>query len=337
MAKIRPLPDRRRRDFIGTTAVGSLVAAGLAATLAFPRRAIANTYPARAITLISPFSAGGPNDIVGRVIAEPLSAAMGQPVLVESVTGAGGLVGTRRLLAAAPDGYTLLIGAAYLVTAPHLYKGVSFDPARDFVPVSPPVESLLVFVSGTQRDLAAMIKEARRTGNPIRVANPGAGTLSHLGSEMLRLAGQVPINQVAYRGVGPAITDLIGGHVDLLLDGISSSLPHIQAGRLQGLCVPDAQRNPLLPEVPTTAELGFESVNVRAWNAIFARAGTPKDVIDRLTTEITQISARRDVIDNLTKRGLEPASISPAAFRERLTTELAHWKMVVEQAGIKAE
>ncbi|MGE0800359.1 MAG: Bug family tripartite tricarboxylate transporter substrate binding protein [Lautropia sp.] len=325
-------PESGRRSFLG-----GLCAAGVAGIAAAPRSVAAADYPTRPIALISPFSPGGPNDIVGRTIAEPLAGMLGQPIVVETVTGAGGLVGTRRLLSAPADGYTLLIGAAYLVTAPHLYKSANFDPGRDLIPLSPPVESLLVYVSGSHGDLKAMIDNARRSGTPIRVAHPGAGTLSHLGSELLRLESQAPMVMVPYRGVGPAITDLMGGHADLLIDGISSSLPQIRAGRLKALCVPDAARNPLLPDVPTTAELGFPSVRVRAWNAIFARAGTPADVVDRLSTEISRIVRQPAVSESLKQRGLEPGAESPAAFRERLATESAHWQAVVRKAGITVE
>ncbi|MBL0419221.1 tripartite tricarboxylate transporter substrate binding protein [Ramlibacter sp. AW1] len=299
--------------------------------------ATSGAYPTRAVSMIAAFAAGGPNDIVARSVADPLKDALKQSVPVENVTGAGGLIATRRVLSAPADGYTLLAGAAYLVTAPHLYKSANFDPAKDLVPVSPPIESLLVLVSANGTDLGALVENAKRTGKPITLASPGAGTLSHLGGEMLKLATGAPMVHVPYRGVGPAITDIMGGHADLMIDGMSSSLPHIRDGRLKALAVPDDERNPLLPQVPTTTELGLPSVKVRAWNAIFARAGTPQPVLDLLTTEVTRIVRRPELDAELRKRGLEPSKLSAAAFRERMGSESAHWKSVVQSARISIE
>lgn len=332
MKDAHTLESPRRREAIAAAAVAGLLGA-------FAGRAFGAVpaYPTRAVTMISPFAPGGPNDIVARSVAESLKDVLKQPVLVENLSGAGGIIGAKRVLAAAPDGYTLLAGAAYLVTAPYLYKSADFEVARDFVPLSPPVESLLVFVSGKGGDLKALLQKAKQTGVPVRVAAPGMGTLSHLGSEMLRLASGAPMVQAQYRGVAPALNDIMGGHADLLLDGISSSLPLIREGRLTALAVPDDARNPLLPAVPTTAELGFSQVKVRAWNAIFASAATPPAIVEQLATEITRIVARPEFARELSKRGLEPTPITPAAFRERLVAESAHWKSVVSAARITVE
>ena len=294
-------------------------------------------YPTRAISLVAPFAPGGPNDIVARSVAEPLRDSLKQPVTVDNVSGAGGIVGTRKVLAAPADGYLLLVGAAYLVTAPHLYKTSNFDAARDFIPLSPPVESLLVFVSAEHADLKKLLDRARQTGNPVRYASPGAGTLSHLGAEMLRLASGAPMMHVPYRGVAPALSDVMGGHADILVDGLSSSLPLIRDGRLKALAIPDSERNPLLPDVPTTGQLGFPDVKVRAWNAIFARAGTPVSITDLLTAEITRILGRPEVSGELKKRGLETTAITPAAFRQRMAAESAQWKSVVSAGRITVE
>lgn len=332
MSHENQLQRPERRNFIGAAMVSCAAGA-----LLLPRWAIAAGYPTRSITLVSPFVAGGPNDIVGRTIAESLKDSLKQPVIVENVPGAGGLIGTRKVLAAPADGYTLLIGAAYLVTAPYLYKNANFDPVRDLIPLSPPVESSLVFVSGMHKDLMSLIQSAKQTGKPIRLASPGAGTLSHLGGEMLRLAANAPIAHVPYRGVGPALADLLGGHVDLMLDGVSSSLPQIRDGRLNALCVPDEHRNPLLPDVPTTAQLGFPTVKIRAWNGIFAKAGTPSGVLEVLTTEISKIVNRQEVAGQLKNRGLEPSPMTAAAFKQRLAAEADHWKTFIETARITVE
>jgi len=320
-------PQMLRRRLLGTAL----------AAVALPGSVRAAAYPDRALTIICPFVAGGPSDITARTIGEPLRAALKQAVLVDNVTGAGGLVATRKVLVAPADGYTLLLGASYLVTAPSLYKNANFDAARDFIPLSPPVESPLVFVCGTQSNLKTLIDGAKQTGKPLTVASPGAGTLSHLGAEMLRLASSSPIVHVPYRGVGPALTDVIGGNADLMLDGVSSSLPHIRSGRLKALFVPDGQRNPLLPDTPTGAEVGYPTVKVRAWNAIFARAGTPDDVVNLLTASITKLLAKPEVRGALTARGLEPSKLTPSAFRSGLGAEAAHWNRVIHDARITIE
>ncbi|AGU53767.1 putative Bug-like extra-cytoplasmic solute receptor, TTT family [Variovorax paradoxus B4] len=327
-------------DAIGRSTRRNFLGAGLgcaALSLGASPACGATGYPARPVTLICPFVAGGPSDITGRSIAEPLGEILRQPVVVENVTGAGGLIATKRFLAAAADGHTLLVGATYLVTAPFLYKTANFNPVHDLVPLSPPVESLLIFVSSPQKDLRSLLENAKRTGDPVRAASPGAGTLSHLGVEMLRLASGAPIVHVPYRGVGPALTDVMGGHADLMLDGLSSSLPHIRGGRLRPLFVPDEQRNSLLPEVPTAAEVGFPSVKARAWNAIFARTGTPAAITDLLASEITKILARPEGRADLKKRGLEPAKLTATAFKERLAAEAAHWGSVIQTARITIE
>jgi tripartite-type tricarboxylate transporter receptor subunit TctC len=283
---------------------------------------------------VCPFVPGGPSDTTARSIAEPLRQVLQQPVVVENVTGAGGLVATRKVLSAPADGYTLLLGASYLVTAPSLYKTANFDPVKDFVPLSPPVESLLVFVAAPRTDLKVLIEEAKRSGKPIRVASPGAGTLSHLGAEMLRLASNAPMVHVPYRGVGPALMDIMGGNADMMLDGVSSSLPHIRAGRLKALFVPDEQRNPLLPGTPTAAEIGYPKIKVRAWNAVFAKAGTPREIVSSLTKEITTILARPDVGSKLRNLGLEPSNMTTTQFAARMGEEAAHWSQLVRDARI---
>ena len=328
----RAFGHRTRREAIATFGL-----AGLAGLVPTTRARAADAFPSRPITLVTPFAPGGPSDIVARTVAEKLAEAVKQPVVIENVTGAGGILAVRRVLSGTTDGHQLLLGAAFLATAPHLYKSATFDPVRDLVPLSPPVESLLVFVSGQGGDLKALIQKAKQSGQPIRAASPGAGTLSHLGSEMLARAAGVPVIHAHYRGVGPAVADVIGGHADMLLDGISSSLPLIRDGKLKALAVPDEKRNPLLPDVPSTVELGFADVKVRAWNAIFAPAAVPAPVVEQLSGELMRILARPEVVRDMGARGLEPATITPVAFRQRLASETAYWKALIAAAKISLE
>jgi tripartite-type tricarboxylate transporter receptor subunit TctC len=327
-ADVAGVPLSRRQVCGG--ALAALVGAG-----AFGQAAAQGRYPDGTISVVAPFVPGGPNDMVARAVANGLAEAFGVTVTVDNRSGAGGNIGTQHVLQQPADGRTLLLGAAYLVVSPHLFKSVHYDPVRDFVPVGPPVESRLVFVTRPDGpDLKDMLAKAKATGVPLKLASPGAGTLSHLGGEALSLASGAPMTHIAYRGVGPAVTDVLGGHVDLMLDGMASSLPLIKAGRAKGLAVPEEAREPLLPDVPSLAELGYPGMTIRAWNAAFVVAATPRPIVDKLTAEVTRTLAKPEVVKALTARGLRPTTLSPAQFHQRMAEESARWQKVIRDAKI---
>lgn len=295
-------------------------------------------FPTKPITVIVPFVAGGPTDTFARTVANGLSQALGQTVTVENRAGAGGNIATAQFLSSAADGYTILVGASYLVVSPYLYKSVTYDPVKDFLPVGPPVESHVVFVTKAGGpDMKAMLESAKTSKDPIKLASPGAGTLSHLGGVALGVASGAPMTHVAYRGVGPAITDVMAGHVDLMIDGMSSSLPLVKSGKLKAVAVPSLVRDPLMPDVPTVAELGFPGMEVLAWNAAFVQPGTPKDVVDKLTSAITAVLAKPEVGADLRARGLFPTTLNTADFRARMGVEAAHWKAIITSANITVD
>lgn len=297
----------------------------------------AEPWPSRPITLYVPFAAGGPTDIFSRTVAAEMSKRLGQAVVVENKTGAGGNIATTQFLQAKPDGYTLLTGASYLLVSPYLYRTITYDLTKDFTPVGPPVESHLVFVGNPHGpSLKQMLEAAETTKQPIKLASPGAGTLSHLGSIALGQSAKAPMTHVSYRGIPPALTDIMAGNVDLLLDGISSSLPLIKAGRLKALAVPAAARDPLLPEVPTLSELGYADLDVLPFNALFANPKTPPEVLQKLDSVVRAVFASTEIKTELESRGLYPTTLTVEQFRQRMSTESQRWKHVIEAAGITA-
>jgi len=329
------ISNARRRKILAVAAGSALLGMGVSS----PRPVRAQTdFPVKPIVLIAPFPAGGPNDTVARVVGQQLSLLLKQPVNVDNRSGAAGHLGTSVFLNAPADGYTLLVGAAYLVVSPHLYKNVKYDATRDLIPLASPVDSMLVVVSHpASPDLKTLIARAKTTGTPIRMASPGTGTLSHLGGELLKLVSGAPFILVPYRGTAAAQSDVIGQNVDLMIDGVSSALPLIRAGRMKALAIPDEARNPLLPDVATVAELGYPGVVVRAWNAFFAPAGAPREVVERLSADLSSILARPDIAQELRSRGLEPTTLSPARFRERIAAESALWARVIREAGVTVD
>jgi tripartite-type tricarboxylate transporter receptor subunit TctC len=317
----------------------TLAALALAPALLSEAGAQQAAWPARPLRLIVPFPPGGAADTSARLVATRLGEALAQPVVVESRPGAGGNIATTAVTRAAADGYTLLLGAAYLSVNPTLYRNAGYDPVTELAPLGRFIESRLVFIAPAGAPpLREMLERARRTGTPIRLASAGTGTLSQLTGEMLKVATGTPMVHVPYKGSGPALTDIIGGQVDLMVDALASALAQIRGGRARALAVPERARNPLLPDVPTLAELGVPDIDVRAWNAFFAPAGTPAPVLARLREEFERILATPAIADELRSRGLEIAEpIAPERFTARMQAEIALWKRIIAEAGVTPE
>ena len=255
--------------------------------------ASAQTYPTRLIKMILPYPPGGPTDVTARMIAEQLSSALGQPVIVENRPGgAGGTVGAKVVATAEADGYTLLYSApGPLVTAPAIYKNVGYDPAKDFAPIATIFSSpqmLAVHPAVPVTSMRELIAHAKANPGKISYASPGFGTQPHLLGEMFsRVAG---INIVTcYRGAAPAVTDLLAGQVQMYFENIATLLPHVEAAKLRALAMADARRHPQLPDVPTTIEIGFPSLQVTYWAGMLAPAGTPAAIVDKLNAAINNI------------------------------------------------
>lgn len=342
----RPLPPARsagRSPGRASRAARRRVIAGLAALAAAgavrAQPGAAGGFPNRPLRLVVPFPPGGASDTSARLIAARLGERLGQPVVVENRPGATGNIATTTVTRGPADGYQLLLGAAFLAVNPWLYKNAGYDPVRDLAPLGRPIDSRVVLVGRPELPpLPAFIEQARRTSTPIRLASPGAGTLSHLGGELLRIRTGAPMIHVPYRGSVAALTDLAGQQVDLMFDAVASATPMIRGGRIKAIAVPEASRNPQLPDVPTLGELGVPDLFVRAWNVMFAPAGTPADVLETLRTHVDAVLAMPAVADELRSKGLEVGDPTPPqAFVARLQAESELWRRTVQAAGITLE
>ena len=294
--------------------------------------------PAKQLRIVVPFTPGGPNDVIARVIAQKLSERFGQPVLVENRPGAGGNIGTAFVAKTPPDGSTVLLhSTAYVVNA-SLYASPGYDPFRDFVPVTLAAVSELIFVAhpslGTRnmREVAALSKSA-----PINAASPGTGTTGHLGIEMFRKMADADLTVVNYKGAAPALQEVVGGQVKLAMTAIPPTIALIKSGRLLPLGVTGQKRAAALPDVPTVAESGYPDYLVDNMYVIVAPAGTPPAAARMLRDHIAQVLGMADVRERLTAQGFEPVASTPQALEARLREEHAKWARVIKESGARAE
>lgn len=294
--------------------------------------------PLRPVRLVVPFPAGGATDVVARVLGEHMSGTLGQPVVVENRTGAGGNVGAENVVRSPPDGHNLLMGTmGGLTINPHLYRGMSFDPARDLVGIGMAFETVHVLIvhpavpATTVGELIALAK-----AKPTRLAygSAGAGSSTHMVAELFRLTAGIELTHVPYRGSAPALNDTVAGTVQLMLDQLPSCIGHVQANRVRALAVTGSARHPLLPEVPTMAEAGLAGASATSWGAIMAPTGTPAPAIARLNAALNAALGDASVRARLVQAGADPVSSTPEAVAERMRTETAMWGRVVREANI---
>ena len=313
------------------------VVAGLA-VLSSP--AGAQNYPAKPIRMIVPFAPGGPNDVIGRVVAGKMSELLGQTVVVDNRSGAGGAVGTALVGTAAPDGFTILIsGTSSLAINPSLYKKLPYDALRDFAPVSlvGTAPSLLVMNPSvpvkTIKDLIAL---AQAKPGQINYASGGIGSAPHLAGELLNAMAKIRMVHITYKGGGPSLTAVMAGEAHLFMGGLSAAMPPAKDGRLRGIAVTSLKRSHFLPDVPTIAETlpGYDVVN---WYAIFAPAATPKPIIARLNAEIVKALVAADVRKRFNDLALDADTSTPEALGAYHRSEVKKWAQVVQAAGIKPE
>ena len=299
------------------------------------------SYPGRPIVMVVPQAAGGTNDIVGRLVSQKLGDVLGGSVVVENRPGAGGNIGTQAVARGAKDGYTLLmtISSSQAIN-PALYKNPGFDPVKDFRPVSligavPNV--LLVHPSFPAKNVAELLALAKAKPGHYQYASAGNGTLNHLLGEMLNNMAGVSFQHVPYKGVAPAINDVLGGQLPMLFASLPSSLAHIKAGKLRALAVSGSARSPVLPDVPTLAET-VPGYNGTLWIGLFAPAGVPQEVLDRLQDGMARALASKDLRATLEKQGVELAGtperpVSPDQFAALLAEDIAKWARIVKSSG----
>lgn len=297
-------------------------------------------WPDRSLRIIVPVAPGGSLDILGRSVARALTGPLGQSVVVENHTGAGSNIAFELTARARPDGLTLLIGSDPLTINPALYARIGFDPVRDFAPIAELVRApqVLVVKNGLEaRDLAGYRRLAQETGGATTLASQGNGSIGHLGGILLGHALGFATTHVPYRGGGPAVVDLVAGHIDSLLVTLPAAIEHIREGRIRALAVTGASRSPALPDVPTVAELGTPGFEVVTWQGLLAPAGTPEAILARLHAETRTAMARPEVADNLRAQGFEPAAGSREDFATLIREEAARWPAIVRASGARVD
>ena len=300
----------------------------------------AGSYPNRPIKIVVTVPPGGAADFIARLLAAKLSTSMGQPVVVENKGGASGALAADLVAKAAPDGYTLLQNS--ITThgiGPYLVAKLPYDPVNSFAPITMLASLPLIMTVNADlpaKNLADFMTVARQSPGKLAFASSGSGGAPHMAGELLKSAAALDLIHVPYRGSGPAVVDLAGGQVQAMFDGAPSLLPQITAGRIRALAAASPQRNPLLPNVPTFAELGYPSVNVALWYGLMAPAGTPPEVIARLNREVNEALKTPDVMEKFAAQGTEALGGTPAQAANYMRQELDRWGPVVKKAGIVA-
>ncbi|HEX9574410.1 MAG TPA: tripartite tricarboxylate transporter substrate-binding protein [Myxococcales bacterium] len=293
-------------------------------------------YPERPITLIVPLAAGGPTDVVARIVGDHMSRTLGQQVVVENVTGAGGTTGTTRAAQAAPDGYTIIMG--HMGThgaAPAVYPNLKYDPLKDFVPIGLAAGTPILIVARKNfppKDLKEFISYAKANSEKLNEAHAGVGSVSFTTCSLLNSILGIKPTRVPYQGTGPALNDLVGGQVDYMCDQIVNLTPQIQAGSIKAYGIATEKRSPALPDVPTTKEGGLPEFQVSAWNALFAPKGTPKEVVTKLNGALVKAlddeTTRKRLLD-LGAEIADRAGRTPEALEKLVTSEIARWNKVL--------
>lgn len=318
----------------------SLMAAVAATVLGWTHAASAQSWPTRTVHLIVAYAAGGTGDIVARVLADKLSGVLGQSVVVENRPGASGALGTKAVIAAPPDGHTLLVGQTGEVAInQHWSKGLGYDPEKDLVPVAlATIVPLALVVPGKApySNVADMLKLGSQRG--LTFASSGTATPGHFAGEVLKLKSGVNLTHVPYNGAGPALNDLLGAHVDMFFSGFPAAMPHVAAGSLKLIAVSSATRSGVAPEVPTVSEAsGIRDFDITLWQGFFAPRGTPPEIVTRLNTEINRLLASPDVQAKLLDAGADVTPRTVAQFGTFMKSESDKYLQIVKQAGLKPE
>jgi tripartite-type tricarboxylate transporter receptor subunit TctC len=315
-----------------------VLAAVAAACLA--GNALAQGYPAKPVTLVVPFSPGGAADIMSRLLAERLNKRLGQPVLVENKPGAGTMIASEYVAKAAPDGYTLLMAASSLGIAPSLYSKVNYDPVKDFAPVSQVasvVHVLVVHPSIPARNVGELVSWLKANPTKANYGSVGAGTSTHLEAELFSSVAGVKMQHIPYKGSAPALTDMIGGQLQVMFDAYASSGPFIKDGKVRLLAVTTAQRSKTLPDTPTVAESGLPGYEAMPWLGLVAPARTPAPVVEKLYAELQEVLKEPEVQDRFRSLGLDIIGSKPDEFSAFLRKDIVKWAKVVKDSGAKAD
>ena len=309
--------------------------------LAAPVAAAAQGYPNRPIMLVSPFPPGGSVSLVARIVAEKMSETIGQSIVVENRGGAGSTIGARLVAKSPPDGYTLLLSfTGTLAIAPSMYPNAGFDPRKDFAPIGSigtAPTMLVVHPSLPVHSVAELIAYAKVHPGEINFGSAGIGTVGHLGGELLATMAGIKLTHVPYKGTGPAITDLLGGHIAMMITPIPTAHGHVESGSLRALAVTSAERSGFLPNLPTVAESGLPGYEAGLRYGLVAPAGTPQPIIDRLNKELRAALAADDLRQRLAADGAETLPSTPEQYAADIDREEKTWSKVVNALGLKGE
>ncbi len=335
-----PLPSRRRALALAAGALATAAAAAFLPAPAHAQSSDAAAWPAKPIRWVVPFPPGGAMDVIARTLGERAGRALGQPFVIENRPGAGGNIGADAVAKSPADGYTIMITSIGMATNKALYAKLSYDPVKDFAPISllavvPNV--LVVNANSPDKTVADVIAHAKREPGKLTYASAGNGTSIHLAGEVFASMAQLSLLHVPYKGSGPAITDMLGGQVDLMFDSITSSAPHIQAGKLRALGVTSAKRSAALPNVPTIAEAGVPGYEVSPWFAVFAPAGTPAPIVQKINAALLDAMKQPDTKARFDAIGAEPIGSTPAQLATHLDKEMARWGKLIKERNIRMD
>ena len=331
MLRIRAI-DRRLR----------LLSAAVAIAVIWPGGAPAQTtsYPIKPVRLVNPFAPGGPVDIVGRTVAQELSKAWGQPVIVDNRPGAGTTLGAGLVARATPDGYTFLVTSVSTAVAASIYPNLPFDAARDFAPVAIVAQTPLVFAihpSVSAKSVQEFMSLAKAKPRQISYASAGQGTITHLAGELFKSLAKIEVLHVPYKGGAPSVAAAAAGEVQAVFDQSVAVLPQARAGKLRAIGVTSSKRVEIAPEIPTFAESGVPGFEVIVWNAILAPGGTPRAIVDRVNADINRVLQQPEVRERFSGLGLAPVGGTAAEFSRYFKNEIARWAKVSKEAGVKIE
>ena len=300
----------------------------------------AKNYPNRPVRLVVPYAPGGTTDFAARLLAAKLAETLGQTVVVDNRPGAGSIIGSDLVAKAIPDGYTLLMVDTGFSVTPALYAKRPFDAGKDFMPVTEAMRVsnwLIVPASLAARSVNDLVALAKAKPGVLTFGSGGVGSPFHMAGEQFKIAAKLDIVHVPYKGGGPALTDLIGGHISMLFPTMTIALPHVNAGRLRALAVIAPKRSAAQPDVPTMAESGYAGVTMTSWYGVMAPTGVPRPVVEKLAGEISKVLALPDVKERLATQFAEPVGSTPAAFGKLVIGEIATWTAVAKAGGIKAD
>ena len=303
--------------------------------------AFAQGYPAKPIRIVVPFAPGGATDLIARVVGQKLADSMGQQVTVENRLGASGMIGADHVAKSVPDGYTLLMAStAEIAINPSLYPKMSYDPAKDLAPVTLAGITPLILVvnpGSPAGSVAELVAHAKAKSGSMSYASAGNGSVQHLSGELLKMLTSIDMVHVPYKGAAPALSDLLGNQVGLFFSGMPPAMPHVKSGKLRALAVTTPKRSPAAPDVPTMAEAGVAGFDISNWFGVFAPAGTPDDVLNKLNAEFVKALALPDVKERLSSQGAETVGNTRSEFAAFIKAEMVKYEKLIRVSGAKPE